>query len=104
MSRPSPKVLLEHFIKRTQRTHQIVAAEAYYVVLYNEKPFNYKDILSMLNNPSPKYHRNAFPTHAGARNLASRLNKMFFTDKFAAYQVTGFEKVVEPLEGDDDQE
>ncbi len=91
--RPKPKVVLERYNKKTHRTHQILEAEAFYLVLHDGKPFNYKNIMTWTDSPNPKYYRNCFPSYSGARNLASKLNRMFNTDKFAACRATSYETI-----------
>lgn len=93
MSRTLPPVLAEHYDKKTHKTHQVLEAEALYVVMYDGKPFNSKRLTSILNDPMPSYQRTTFPYVGNALRLASRLNARYKTDKFTVYKMTGFEPV-----------
>lgn len=91
MSRPKPTVLLEHIDKKTYRAEQVLDAEAIWAVFYNGKPFNLKSLNSITNYPGPKYKKVSFSNPGHAHNLASKLNDMFNTDKFAVYKLTAGE-------------
>ena len=91
MSRPKPTVLLEHIDKKTYRAEQVLDAEAIWAVFYNSKPFNLKSLNSITNYPGPKYKKVSFSNPGHAHNLASKLNDMFNTDKFAVYKLTAGE-------------
>ena len=88
MSRPKPKVLLEHIDKKTYRSEQVLDAEAIWAVFYNEKPFNLKSSNSLTNYPGPKYKKTSFSNPGHAFNLASRLNEMFKTNDFTVVKLT----------------
>ena len=53
MSRPKPKVLLEHTNKRTYKSEQILEAEAIWAVFYKNEPFNLKSFNSLTSYPGP---------------------------------------------------
>jgi hypothetical protein len=91
MSRPKPTVLLEHIDKKTYRAEQVLDAEAIWAVFYDSKPFNLKSLNSITNYPGPKYKKVSFSNPGHAHNLASKLNDMFNTDKFAVYKLTAGE-------------
>lgn len=95
MSRPKPKVLLEHIDKKTYRAEQVLDAEAIWAVFYNGKPFNLKSLNSITNYPGPKYKKVSFSNPGHAHNLAKKLNDMFNTDAFAVYRLTSGEIEVE---------
>jgi hypothetical protein len=42
MSRPKPKVILEHANKETYKLEQVLESEAIWAVFYKGKPFNLK--------------------------------------------------------------
>ena len=95
MSRPKPKILLEHIDKKTYKSDQILAAEAIWAVFYQNKPFNLKTQNSLSNFPGPKYKKVSFSNSGHAFNLAERLNKLFKTDKFEVVKLTKGEVIKE---------
>lgn len=95
MSRPKPKVLLEHIDKKTYRSEQVLDAEAIWAVFYNKKPFNLKSSNSLTNYPGPKYKKTSFSNPGHAFNLASRLNEMFKTNDFTVVKLTEGIRVTE---------
>lgn len=44
MSRPKPKVLIEHTDKQTYKTEQVLASEGVWAVFYDSKPINLKNV------------------------------------------------------------
>ena len=82
MSRPKPKVLLEHINKKTYKSEQVLEAEAIWAVFFNNKPFNLKSAHSLMSYPGPKYKKVSFSNPGHAKNLAKKLNTQFRTDKF----------------------
>lgn len=95
MSRRLPKLLIEKYDKKTHRTKQVFEAAAYYVLMYENGPINYRDVNKFLNNGMPKYFRVAYANKGSAVSTASRLNKLFNTDKFSAAKVASYEPVVD---------
>ena len=93
MARPKPKIILENYNKKTHRTLQIVEAVEQYVVLYEGKPFNSKDVMTWANNPTPKYQRTSFVNVGSAHGMARRLNTKFKTNKFGVYRVASYEAI-----------
>lgn len=93
MGRPKPKVILETYNKKTHRTHQIVEAADTYVVLYDGKPFNSKNLMTWLDNPMPKYQRTSFAHYGSALNMAVKLNTKYKTDKFGVFRVASYEAI-----------
>jgi hypothetical protein len=95
MSRPKPKVILEHVNKENYKTEQILESEAIWAVFYAGKPFNLKSGNLISNYPGPKYKKVSFSNPGHARNLAKKLNKLFNTDKFKVYKLTDGEEMNE---------
>lgn len=93
MSRPKPKVLLEHANKETYRIEQVLESEAIWAVFYKNQPFNLKSGSLVSSYPGPKYKKVSFSNPGHARNLAKKLNKMFKTDDFKVCKLTSGEVV-----------
>ena len=51
MSRPKPNILLERTNKVNYRVEQILDAEAVWIVVYKNKPFNLRSGHSLLSHP-----------------------------------------------------
>ena len=92
MSRPKPKVIIEHTNKETFKLEQILESEAIWAVFYQNKPFNLKSGSMISSYPGPKYKKVSFSNPGHARNLAKKLNKLFDTNEFAVYKLTSGEK------------
>jgi hypothetical protein len=88
MSRPKPKVLLEHTNKKNYKTDQILESEAIWAVFYKNQPFNLKSFNSLTSYPGPKYKKVSFSNPGHAHNLAKKLNDTFNTTLFAVYRLT----------------
>jgi len=95
MSRPKPKVILDYTDPKTYKAEQILEAEAIYAVFYDGKPINLRSINSLLNYPAAKYKKVSFSNPGHAFNLAEKLNKLFKTDKFKVYELTGGKPITE---------
>ena len=95
MSRPKPKVLLEHIDKKTYRSEQVLDAEAIWAVFYQDKPFNLKSANMLTNYPGPKYKKVSFSNPGHAHNLAKKLNDMFNCEDFSVVKFTKGEQVGE---------
>ena len=93
MSRPKPKVILEHVNKENYKTEQILESDAIWAVFYDAKPFNLKSGNLVSSYPGPKYKKVSFSNPGHARNLAKKLNKLFNTDKFKVYKLTNGEEI-----------
>ena len=88
MSRPKPKVILEHHDTSNYKTEQVLAAASVYSVFSQGAPINLRTQHSYLNYPGPKYKKTVRnPGHAF--NLAERLNKQFNTDEFCVVRLEG---------------
>jgi hypothetical protein len=95
MSRPKPKILLDYTDPKTYKAEQVLEAEAIYAVFYDGKPINLRSINSLINYPGPKYKKVSFSNPGHAFNLAEKLNKLFKTDKFKVYELTGGKPISE---------
>ena len=92
MSRPKPRVILEHVNKENYKIEQILDSEAIWAVFYQGKPFNLKSGSLVANYPGPKYKKVSFSNPGHARNLAKKLNRLFKTTDFEVYKLTTGEK------------
>ena len=88
MSRPKPKIILEHTSKKTYKTEQVLEADAIWAVFYQGKPINLKTINNITNYPGPKYKKVSFSNQGHASNLAKKLNVMFNTEDFKVVMLT----------------
>ena len=88
MSRPKPKVLLEHTNKKTYKSEQILESEAIWAVFYKNEPFNLKSFNSLTSYPGPKYKKTSFSNPGHALNLAKKLNLTFGTEDFEVMKLT----------------
>jgi hypothetical protein len=92
MSRPKPKVILEHTNRETYKIEQILESEAIWAVFFQDKPFNLKSGSAVSSYPGPKYKKVSFSNPGHARNLAKKLNKLFNTQDFSVYRLNSGEK------------
>lgn len=88
MSRPKPKVILEHVNKENFKIEQILESDAIWAVFYQNKPFNLKSGNMVTSYPGPKYKKVSFSNPGHARNLAKKLNKLFKTTEFSVVKLT----------------
>ena len=88
MSRPQPKVLLEHANKENHKVEQVLESEAIWAVFYKGAPFNLKSGSLILSYPGPKYKKVSFSNPGHAHNLAKKMNKMFKTTDFEVVKLT----------------
>ena len=88
MSRPSPKILIEHVNKKTYKVEQILEAEAIWAVFYQGQPFNLKSSNSLTSYPGPKYKKVSFSNKGHAINLCKKLNSTFNTHDFQVVKLT----------------
>ena len=95
MSRPKPKILLEHTNKKTYKIEQVLESEAIWAVFYKGQPVNLKTSSLVASYPGPKYKKVSFSNPGHAHNLATKLNKMFGCDDFKVYKLTTGEPVNE---------
>ena len=89
MARPKPTIILEHTNSKTYRSEQVLEADYIYAVYFDGRPINLRTLNALVNYPGPKYKKCSFSNPGHAFNLAERLNKLFKTDKFAVWQLTG---------------
>lgn len=92
MSRPKPRIILEHVNKENYKLEQILDSEAIWAVFYQGKPFNLKSGNLVANYPGPKYKKVSFSNPGHARNLAKKLNRLFKTTNFEVFKLTTGEK------------
>jgi hypothetical protein len=88
MSRPKPKVLLEHIDKKNYKSEQILEADAIWAVFYKNAAFNLKSANSLTSYPGPKYKKVSFSNPGHAHNLAKKLNRMFNCQDFQVVELT----------------
>lgn len=87
MARPKPKILMEFTDPKSYRSEQILDADAIFAVFHDGKPINLRSLNSLVNFPGPKYKKVSFSNSGHAFNLATRLNKLFKTDKFSVVKL-----------------
>jgi len=92
MSRPKPRILLEHINRENYKTEQILESDAIWAVFYQGKPFNLKSGNAVSSYPGPKYKKVSFSNPGHALNLAKKLNNLFKTNDFAVYRLTTGDK------------
>jgi hypothetical protein len=95
VARPKPTIILEHTNSKPYRSEQVLEADYIYAVYFDGHPINLRTLNSLVNYPGPKYKKCSFSNPGHAFNLAERLNKLFKTDKFAVWKLTGGEQVKE---------
>lgn len=88
MSRPKPKVLLDHVDQRTYRSEQVLEASGIYAVFYMGKPINLRTLNNLVSYPGPKYRKVSFSNPGHAHNLAEKLNKLFKCTDFRVHLLT----------------
>jgi hypothetical protein len=88
MSRPKPRVLIEHTNKVTYKTEQVLASEGVWAVFYENQPINLKTSNLLVQYPGPKYKKVSVSNPGHARNLARKLNTQFRTDQFTVVLLT----------------
>jgi len=93
MSRPAPRIILEHINKKTYRSEQVLAASAIWAVFYQGQPFNLKSSNALTNFPGPKYKKTSFSNEGHAHNLAKKLNDLFNTNDFDVRKLSDGEVV-----------
>ena len=93
MSRPKPRVLIEHTNKVTYKTEQVLASEGVWAVFYDNHPINLKTSNLLVQYPGPKYKKVSFSNPGHARNLARKLNTQFKTDQFTVVLLTAGDRV-----------
>ena len=85
MSRPKPRVLLEHLDPNTLQLDQILEADAIWAVVYKDDPFNLK---TSSHQSGSKYKKSSFSNPGHAHNLATKLNSIFKCSDFAVIKLT----------------
>jgi hypothetical protein len=93
MSRPKPKILIDHTDKQTYKTEQVLASEGVWAVFFQNKPINLKTANLLVQYPGPKYKKVSFSNPGHAINLARKLNSQFRTNQFTVVLLTQGETV-----------
>ena len=95
MSRPKPKITLEHIDDEQFKT-EVILADSVWVVCYRGAPIALRRGLANTNYPGPKYLKSAWPNPGHAFNRAERLNAMFNTTDFTVWEMRPARQVAEP--------
>jgi hypothetical protein len=95
MSRPKPKILLHFTDTKTYRAEQVLYAKAIFAVFLDNQPINLRSLRTLIDESSIKYKKCSFSNPGHAYNLASKLNTMFKTDKFAVHMLIAGPKISE---------
>jgi hypothetical protein len=85
MSRPKPRVLIEHIDPNTHTIEQILEADAIWAVVYKNEPFNLR---STTKQTGSKYKKSSFSNPGHAHNLSNRLNTIFNCNDFSVIKMT----------------
>ena len=93
MSRPKPKVLLEHVNKTNYKSEQVLSSEGIWAVFHGDQPINLKSSNILVNYPGPKYKKVSFSNPGHAINLAKKLNTLFKTDQFTVVLLKSGDKI-----------
>ncbi len=93
MSRPKPRVLIEHTNNVTYKTEQVLASEGVWAVFYENQPINLKTSNLLVQYPGPKYKKVSFSNPGHAKNLARKLNTQFKTDRFTVVLLTAGDRI-----------
>lgn len=88
MSRPKPIIKAESTVPQTYKIEQVLAADAIYAVFFDGEPMNLRTLNTLIVS-GPKYRKVSFSNKGHAINLSKRLNKLFETDQFSVYRLTG---------------
>jgi hypothetical protein len=88
MSRPKPRILIDHTNKSTYKTEQVLASEGVWAVFYDNQPINLKTANLLVQYPGPKYKKVSFSNPGHAINLAKKLNTQFKTTLFTVVLLT----------------
>ena len=98
MSRPKPRVLIEHTDRHTYKTEQVLASEGVWAVFYQDQPINLKTGNMLTQYPGPKYKKVSFSNPGHAINLARKLNTQFRTTDFTVVLLTAGDQVYPRVE------
>lgn len=77
------------------KAEQVLESDAIYAVFLDGLPINLRTVNSVFNYPSPKYKKVSFSNSGHAFNLAEKMNKIFKTDRFSVFKLTGGIKISE---------
>lgn len=95
MSRPKPTIIVSHVDPKTYKSEQVLRAEAIYAVFHEGKAINLRSLNALIDDQGPKYKKTAFSNPGHAFNLAQKLNRLFKTDTFEVFMLTGGTKITE---------
>lgn len=93
MSRPKPKVIIEHINKSNYKCNQVLSSTGIWAVYYDNEPINLKTFNMLVGYPPPKYKKVSFSNSGHAINLCKKLNVMYKTDKFSVVLLKQGEQV-----------
>lgn len=93
MSRPKPKILLEHVNKNNYKSDQILESDGIWAVYYDGQPINLKTQNILIADPGPKYKKVSFSNPGHAINLAKKLNGLFKCEKFSVVLLKAGDKI-----------
>jgi len=95
MARPKPQIILDHTDPISQKSEQILEADAIYAVYYDAAPINLRTLNGMAPQQGPKYKKVSFSNAGHAFNLAERLNKQFETNRFSVFELRDGKEIKE---------
>ena len=88
--RPKPRILLRTLDPRLKHIEvQIVPSEAYYVIMYDNKPMNiiHENRSQHLWTNTRRYMKTGYPHRGHADRHCAKLNTLFDTDKFTVKEI-----------------
>ena len=86
MARPKPEILNTTAVSDFLSL-DILAAEHLYTVLYNNQSINIRQRYWTAQGETVKYLKPTYASLASAENLAKKLNKDFYTNKFTVKEI-----------------
>ena len=85
MPRPTPAVVLQQRIPKTNIQVTIAHSPGFWVVVYQDQPITATK--QNYYSDTKHYYRTGFPQPAHAERMAARLNKLFTTTDFTVRKV-----------------
>jgi hypothetical protein len=86
MSRPQAEILLTT-VQTDTLTTDVLAAQGLWAVLYKLKPINVRNRYWSSRGEMTKYVKSVYPNAAPAKNLAKKLNEMYYTEEFTVSKI-----------------
>jgi hypothetical protein len=86
MARPQAEILLTTNQTDTLTT-DVMAAQGLWAVLYKDKPVNVRNRYWTDRGETIKYTKSVYPYSAPAKNLAEKLNAMYYTEDFTVVKI-----------------